>query len=152
MVLVCLTPYILKKDALQTLSSCIPVYGAALGRVSARKLWNALKLEVTRILPLCCTFTEAITQIFQPVDPETEEEALKTTQILVRTIYADEEAAVESNDDIQGLARDACTECINILKEPEKTQARAATKVLCAFMSTTRTQGSYPECKRSNGS
>ena len=34
-------------------------------------------------------------QIFQPVDPEAEEEALKTTQILVRTIYADEEAAVE---------------------------------------------------------
>ena len=77
-------------------------------------------------------------QIFQPVDLETEQEALKTTQILVKTIYTDEEAAVESNEDIQGLARDACSECINILKEPEKTQARAATKVLCAFMSTTR--------------
>lgn len=38
-----------KKDALQTLSSCLPVYGAALGRVSARKLWNALKLEVNRM-------------------------------------------------------------------------------------------------------
>jgi len=36
----------LQKDTLQTLSSCLPVYGSALARVSARKLWNALKLEV----------------------------------------------------------------------------------------------------------
>lgn len=77
-------------------------------------------------------------QIFQPVDAETEEEALKTTQVLVKTIYLDEEAAVEQNEDVQGLARDACEECINILKEPEKSQARPATKILCAFMSTTR--------------
>lgn len=59
-------------------------------------------------------------------------------QILIKTIYADEEAAVESNDDIQGLARDACEECIQILKEPEKSQAKPAMKILCTFMSTTR--------------
>ncbi|PPQ72316.1 hypothetical protein CVT26_007273, partial [Gymnopilus dilepis] len=115
-----------KKDALQTLGACLPVYGAALARVSARKLWNALKLE-----------------IFQPVDPEAEEEALKTTQILVRTIYADEEAAVEVNEDIQGLARNVCEECLQILKEPEKSQARPATKVLGAFMLTTPSVARY---------
>ncbi|KAF8967720.1 ARM repeat-containing protein [Flammula alnicola] len=115
-----------KKDTLQTMSSCLPVYGSALARVSARKLWNALKLE-----------------IFQPVDPETEEEALTTTQILVKTIYTDEEAAVESNDDIQGLARDICEECIQILKEPEKSQARPAIRILCAFMSTTPSVARY---------
>ena len=59
-------------------------------------------------------------------------------QVLIRTIYTEEEAAVESDEDIQGLARDACEECINILKEPEKSQAKPATKVLCAFISTTR--------------
>ncbi|KJA28181.1 hypothetical protein HYPSUDRAFT_130307 [Hypholoma sublateritium FD-334 SS-4] len=115
-----------KKDTLQTISACLPVYGSALARVSARKLWNALKLE-----------------IFQPVDAETEEEALKTTQVLVKTIYLDEEAAVEQNEDVQGLARDACEECINILKEPEKSQARPATKILCAFMSTTPSVARY---------
>jgi len=72
------------------------------------------------------------------VDPQTEEDALKTVQVLVKTIYTDEEAAVESNEDIHGLARDACEECLQILQEPEKTQARAATKILSAFMSTTR--------------
>jgi len=83
-----------------------------------------------------------LAKIFQPVDPETEEEALKTMQTLVKTIYADEEAAVESNDDIQGLARDACEECIQILKEPEKSQAKPAIKILCTFMSTTRASSS----------
>jgi len=77
-------------------------------------------------------------QIFQPVDTQTEDGALATIQALVKTIYAEEEAAVESDEDIQGLARDACEECINILKEPEKSQAKPATKVLCAFISTTR--------------
>ena len=82
-------------------------------------------------------------QIFQPVDPQTEEGALAAMQVLIKTIYAEEEAdaeeaAVGSDEDIQGLARDACQECINILKEPEKSQAKPATKVLCAFISTTR--------------
>ncbi|KAF8159570.1 Dos2-interacting transcription regulator of RNA-Pol-II-domain-containing protein [Crassisporium funariophilum] len=115
-----------KKDTLQALAACLPVYGSALARASARKLWNSLKLE-----------------IFQPMDQHTEEEALTATQILVKTIYTDEEAAVESNEDIHGLARDACEECVRILKEPEKSQAKPATKVLCAFMSTTPSVSRY---------
>ncbi|KAH9479537.1 MMS19 nucleotide excision repair protein-like protein [Psilocybe cubensis] len=115
-----------KKDTLQTMAVCLPVYGSALARVSARKLWNALKLE-----------------IFQPVDPETEQEALKTTQILVKTIYMDEEEALEHDEDIQGLARDACEECVHILKEPEKTQAKPAIKILCTFMTTTPSVARY---------
>ncbi|PPQ62900.1 hypothetical protein CVT24_006298 [Panaeolus cyanescens] len=109
-----------KTDTLQTMGVCIPVYGSAIARAYSRKLWNSLKLE-----------------IFQPVDVQMEEEALKTTKILVQTIYSEEEAAMESDDDIQGLARDACEECMQILKEPEKSQARPATKILCTFMTTT---------------
>jgi DNA repair/transcription protein MET18/MMS19 len=75
-------------------------------------------------------------QIFQPIDPLTEEEALKTTQVLVKTIYAGEGG--ESSAEIQGLARDACEECVQVLREPEKSQAKPAIKILCAFMSTTR--------------
>jgi DNA repair/transcription protein MET18/MMS19 len=106
-----------KRDTLQTLALCLPVYGPTVAANSARKLWSSLKLE-----------------IFQPTDLETEGEALKTTQVLIKTIYADE----VSNADLGGLANDACAECIQILKEPEKSQAKPAIKVLCAFMSTTR--------------
>jgi len=93
------------------------VYGSRVAGNFARQLWSSLKLE-----------------IFQPTDPETEEEALKAIQIVIKTIYADEVTDAE----IVGLAKDACEECIQILKEPEKSQAKPAIKVLCAFMSTTR--------------
>lgn len=76
-------------------------------------------------------------QIFQPTDPITEEFALKTTQDLVKTIYTSQ-TADGTDSDIEGLARDACEECIAILREPEKSQAKPAIKILCAFMSTTR--------------
>ena len=45
----------------------------------------------------------------------------------------------EDEAEIVGLAKDACDERMEILREPEKSQAKHAIKVLCAFMSTTRT-------------
>ncbi|KAF9269073.1 ARM repeat-containing protein [Marasmius fiardii PR-910] len=115
---------ITKRDTLETMSVCFPVYGSAIARVNARKLWNTLKLE-----------------IFQPIDPETEEQALKTTQDLVNTIYGDD--TTQGDEDIQGLAKDACEECFMILREPEKSQAKHAIKLLCAFMSTTPSVSRY---------
>ena len=35
-----------QRDVLQTMTLCIPVYGAAVARANSRKMWNALKLEV----------------------------------------------------------------------------------------------------------
>ncbi|KAF7370205.1 ARM repeat-containing protein [Mycena sanguinolenta] len=107
----------IKRDTLQTMTECFPVYGPAFLRTAARKLWNSIKLE-----------------IFQPTDSATEEVALTTMQALVVTIHAEDDA---QDADLQGLARDACEECITILREPEKSQAKPAIKVLCAFMSTT---------------
>ncbi|KAF8825853.1 hypothetical protein HHX47_DHR6000662 [Lentinula edodes] len=103
---------LLKRDTLESMSVCFPVYGSALARSHARKLWNSLKLE-----------------IFQPTDSITEEFALKTTQDLVKTIYTSQTADGTDND-IEGLARDACEECIAILREPEKSQAKPAIKIL----------------------
>ncbi|KAJ7717113.1 ARM repeat-containing protein [Mycena maculata] len=112
----------IKRDTLQAMTDSFPVYGPALARTSARKLWNALKLE-----------------IFQPTDSATEEAALVTTQALVMTIHAGD----AQDGDVQGFARDACEECIGILREPEKSQAKPAIKVLCAFMSTTPSVARY---------
>ncbi|KAG6890017.1 hypothetical protein C0992_003362 [Termitomyces sp. T32_za158] len=131
-----------KRDTLQTMSICFPVYGSALARTSARRLWNSLKLEAG-LLDVFAQMSPYSEQIFQPTDPLTEEEALKTTQALVETIYQHEEEAIESDDDVQGLARDVCEECIHILREPEKNQAKPAIKVLCAFMSTTPSVSRY---------
>ncbi|KAK2463614.1 hypothetical protein APHAL10511_004365 [Amanita phalloides] len=109
-----------KRDTLQALALSFPVYGASVARSFARKLWSTIKLE-----------------IFQPTDPVTEQEALKTVQELIKTIYDSDESSLENDEDIQGLAREACSECIQILEEPEKSQAKPAIKVLCAFITTT---------------
>ncbi|PBK72546.1 ARM repeat-containing protein [Armillaria solidipes] len=118
---------ITKRDTLQSMSECFPVYGASLARSSARDIWNTLKLE-----------------IFQPTDTITSDMALTCTQSLVKTIYsAESRIEGDAETDIEGLAQDACEECIKILREPEKSQARPAIKVLCAFMSTTPSVARY---------
>ncbi|KAG1876711.1 ARM repeat-containing protein [Suillus subalutaceus] len=105
-----------KRDTLHAMDICLPVYGSAVSRELGKKIWSSLKLE-----------------IFQPTDPDTEHSALNTLQVLVRTMYADESQDAVSEDSITGLARDMCSECMQALKEPEKAQARAAMKVICAF-------------------
>lgn len=72
----------------------------------------------------------------------TEEKALKTTQVLIQTIYSANSSEGGDVAEIEGLAKDACEECLQILREPEKSQAKHAIKVLCAFMSTTRAHSS----------
>ncbi|EAU90313.2 hypothetical protein CC1G_08995 [Coprinopsis cinerea okayama7 len=114
-----------KRDTLETLTACLPVYGPGVARNFSRKLWNSLKLEV-----------------FQPVDQATEREALVSLQTLIKTIYGTD-ASDAMDQDIQGLARDACEECIQILREPEKSQAKPATKVLCSFITTTPSVSRY---------
>ncbi|KAJ7768459.1 ARM repeat-containing protein [Mycena metata] len=122
----------IKQDTLHAMRECFPVYGSAVARSSSRKLWNSIKLE-----------------IFQPTDPTTEAMALATMQALVVTIHSsrDEDAAAnkdeEEDGDVQTLARDACEECLGILREPEKSQAKPAIKVLCAFMATTPSVARY---------
>ncbi|KAF8637616.1 hypothetical protein AX17_002685 [Amanita inopinata Kibby_2008] len=116
-----------KRDTLQSMSACFTVYGPALARSFARKVWNSVKME-----------------IFQPTDSITEQEALGTIQALVETIYSPaDELTQTGTEDMQGLAHDACSECLQILKEPEKSQAKPAIKILCAFMTTTPAVARY---------
>ncbi|KAJ8590123.1 ARM repeat-containing protein [Rhizopogon salebrosus TDB-379] len=105
-----------KRETLHVMSICLPVYGPAVSREFGKKIWSSLKLE-----------------IFQPTDPITEQSALDALQVLVKTIHADTSRDTESEDSIASLARDICNECMQTLKEPEKAQARAAMKVICAF-------------------
>ena len=94
------------------------MYGAGAADINSKKLWNCLRLE-----------------IFQPVDVETEDGALVATQVLMKTLYESQEVQV---DDIEGLAKEITQECLDILKQPEKSQARHAIKTTCALISTTR--------------
>ena len=97
---------------------CLPVYGTAAAETNAKKLWNCLRLE-----------------IFQPVDAETEDSALLATQVMVKTIHVDHDVQI---DDFEGFAKGVTQECLDILKQPEKSQARHAIKTICALLPTTR--------------
>ena len=107
-----------QRDALEALQVCLPVYGSGAADTNSKKLWNCLRLE-----------------IFQPVDVETEDSALLATQALVKTIYDGQDVQI---DDIKGFAKGVTQECLDILKQPEKSQARHAIKTICALLSTTR--------------
>ena len=94
------------------------MYGSASAEANAKKLWNCLRLE-----------------IFQPVDTETEDSALLVTRALVKTIHEGQDVQV---DEFKGFAKEITQECLDILKQPEKSQARHAIKTICSLLPTTR--------------
>ncbi|KAF8587853.1 ARM repeat-containing protein [Ramaria rubella] len=109
---------ITKQDTLQTIASCLPVYGAVLARTHASKLWSAFKLE-----------------IFQPIDAETADCALETTQTLIRVIYPSV-SNTDASGTLEGLPKHIVEECLEILKEIEKSKAKPAIRVLAALVAT----------------
>lgn len=76
-------------------------------------------------------------KVFQPVNPELESQSLKAVQTLIRTLYEGTADSNPNQDDIQGLGRDICKECMDLMGEPEKSQAIPASKVAAALVGTT---------------
>ncbi|KAF8836738.1 ARM repeat-containing protein [Paxillus ammoniavirescens] len=106
-----------KRDTLQAMSACFPVYGSTVAREFGQKVWSALKLE-----------------IFQPIDPLTEQTALDTLREFVRILQPISTPTDGLGDDIDTLVRTICNDCIEAIGEPEKAQAKAGMKALCTFV------------------
>ncbi|KZV93127.1 hypothetical protein EXIGLDRAFT_768350 [Exidia glandulosa HHB12029] len=109
-----------KRETMNTMSLCFPVYGARLAQEIGKQVWDSYKIEIQ-----------------QPIDNETQSLALKATQALVTTLY--------SNDDpkapVTGLAPSITDECLKTLREPETSQAKPATLILSALIDTTPAVG-----------
>lgn len=71
-------------------------------------------------------------QILYSSDTSIEAAALSALESLIRTLYP------TSTDAPSGLAQDIIKECLEILNEPDKTQAVAATKILAAIFRASR--------------
>ncbi|KAG1722321.1 Dos2-interacting transcription regulator of RNA-Pol-II-domain-containing protein, partial [Suillus paluster] len=99
------------RHSTQYMSICLLVYGPPVSCEFGKKVWSSLKLEVR-------------SQYFRLTDPDTEQSALDTVQVLFRTIHADNFQDAVGEDCIMGLAQDI---------EPEKAQGRAVMKVICGF-------------------
>ncbi|KAG8891790.1 hypothetical protein FRB99_003362, partial [Tulasnella sp. 403] len=103
-----------KRDALQAMTACLPVYGPGVTARYATTIWEAVKVE-----------------ILQPIDSETEDAALETARTLVSTLYPETQVSTD------GILNEMCTACLKVLEEPEKNQAKHVTKIFATLIKAT---------------
>ncbi|WVW86641.1 hypothetical protein I302_108694 [Kwoniella bestiolae CBS 10118] len=108
------------KDLQLSIAACLPVYGADAVRERGAELWEGIK-----------------TEILYSSDTSIEAAALSALESLIRTLYP------TSTDAPSGLAQDIIKECLEILNEPDKTQAVAATKILAAIFRASPSAGKF---------
>ncbi|CAE7224793.1 unnamed protein product [Rhizoctonia solani] len=109
-----------KRDTLRTMSLCLPVYGPAVAKSFAPQMWSSFKLE-----------------IFQPLDAETADKAVNALTTLLSVLGQDRGKSDSTEEGIDGLTEEVVTECLRVLREPEKSQAQHAIKIVNACLSTT---------------
>ncbi|WWC73452.1 uncharacterized protein I206_107422 [Kwoniella pini CBS 10737] len=107
------------KDLQLSIAACLPVYGAESVRERAGELWEGIK-----------------TEILYSSDTSIEAAALCALEALIRTLYPPDQSP-------GGIAQDIIKECLEILNEPEKTQALAATKILAAIFRSSSSAGKF---------
>ncbi|KAG8691244.1 hypothetical protein FRC11_005626 [Ceratobasidium sp. 423] len=102
-----------KRDALRTMTLCLPVYGPAVAKSFAPQMWSSFKLE-----------------IFQPLDAETADKAVNALTTLLSVLGQDKtQLSGPAEEGIDGLTEEVVTECLRVLREPEKNQAQHAIKI-----------------------
>ncbi|CAE6521545.1 unnamed protein product [Rhizoctonia solani] len=109
-----------KRDTLRTMSLCLPVYGPAVAKSFAPQMWSSFKLE-----------------IFQPLDAETADKAVNALTTLLSVLGQDKVQSGSTEEGIDGLTEEVVTECLRVLREPEKNQAQHAIKIVNACLNTT---------------
>ncbi|WWC65616.1 uncharacterized protein I303_108236 [Kwoniella dejecticola CBS 10117] len=107
------------KDLQLSIAACLPVYGAEAVRERAGELWEGIK-----------------TEILYSSDTSIEAAALSALESLIRTLYPTDQSPA-------GLAQDIIKECLEILNEPDKTQAVAATKILADIFRSSPSAGKF---------
>lgn len=110
-----------KRDTLKTMSLCLPVYGSTVAKSFAPQMWSSFKLE-----------------IFQPLDAETADKAVNALTTLL-SVLGQDKAQISGyvEEGINGLTEEVVTECLRVLREPEKNQAQHAIKIVNACLGTT---------------
>ncbi|KAI8148945.1 Dos2-interacting transcription regulator of RNA-Pol-II-domain-containing protein [Fennellomyces sp. T-0311] len=102
-----------KKDSMETLAACAPVYGANVLLPVTDEIFDALKVEV-----------------FHSTDAALEDAALVAIESVVATLSAG--LAVNNGETIEKTLKPLVVECIANLKEPELKNAKPAGRILRA--------------------
>ncbi|KAG8802151.1 hypothetical protein FRC17_006477, partial [Serendipita sp. 399] len=101
-----------KIDTLDTVATCLPVYGKAVCETFGDQLWTGLKVE-----------------IFQPVDSGVQSQAVNVTKVLVQTC-----SPGDLDGELEGITLRILRTTLEILKETDKNRSRSALKVLSAMI------------------
>ena len=64
---------------------------------------------------------------------------MKATQTLIQTIYSSGSDDETSSGELEGVITEISKECLELMDEPEKSQAVPASKVMASLVGTTRT-------------
>ena len=81
------------------------------------------------------------------MNPEIEGETLKAIQEVVRTVYGQNDKAEEVSEP-RGIVTEISDECLELMNEPEKSQAIPACKVVASLIGTTRTSSTLLSFRR----
>ena len=149
-----------QRQTLQALTACFPIYGAVACGSWAGRFSEALSIEVSSYalgsIPQILTFHR---QVFHATDPDTMELALTTFQSLFSTLYPDidptavaklqtvdedEEMPIEAtaemqSGEIQGVAVKVVANSLDELREPDKSNAKPAARILAALITSSST-------------
>ncbi|ORY74067.1 ARM repeat-containing protein [Leucosporidium creatinivorum] len=129
-----------KRQTLQALTVCFPVYGAAVSGEWAGRFSEALSIEV-----------------FHATDDDTAELALTTFKSLFSTLYPDnspvavkehgaedeEMAAPEAVSGVEGVGVKVVANSLEELREPDKSNAKPATRILAALITSSNRVAHY---------
>lgn len=123
---------------MQTISISLPVYGSGVATKFASDVWKLIKIEVliSNIFKWL-RIHDLSAKIFQPTDGLVETDALIVIQTLIKTIYSNV-SAPDENEGMKGLIEDICDECTDMLREPDRSQSKAAVKIISSLIQTTR--------------
>ncbi|KAG0242236.1 RNAPII transcription regulator C-terminal-domain-containing protein [Mortierella sp. GBAus27b] len=108
-----------KKDCMETIAACAPVYGSSALTPYTEELWTGLQSE-----------------IFNPTGDDLEQVALNTLQIITTELSMGVSLG-GSNDPVEKFLRPIITECMAQLQKPELKLAKPSGKILkaCAMAS-----------------
>ncbi|KAG0281713.1 hypothetical protein BGZ95_000053 [Linnemannia exigua] len=108
-----------KKDSMETIAACAPVYGSSALTPYAEELWSGLQNE-----------------IFHATGDELEQVALNTLQVITTELSMGVSLG-GSNDPVEKFLRPIITDCMTQLQKPEMKLAKPSGKILkaCAMAS-----------------
>ncbi|GAA5964949.1 hypothetical protein JCM21900_001908 [Sporobolomyces salmonicolor] len=135
-----------KRQTLQALTACFPIYGAAVSGEWAGRFSEALSIEVFHATDNTMMELALVTfhSLFATLYPDA------TSLVVESTVHGGEGEDAEmataqplAHDGVEGVAVKVVENSLDELKEPDKNNAKPAVRILCALMASSNRLARY---------